>query len=370
MLRAHSMLHFRHPRPAAHADATIEHLDFGRTDAAFRQLLAGWNELAAGAPIFASPGFIELQMALAPPGERVVAAVREHGRLVAVLPLVRHGATLVPLRSDHSQLFDGLGSPEAMHALVEGMAEIGGWDVLRLEELPEDSPFVTRLVAEARHAGCHVELRDGHRCPIFALPGFEDRLRGKHRANLRRCARKAGAVEYERVTTADGAALADGLRIEAMAWKGAAGTAITSDPRVEHAYHQLAHLAEARGELSLSFLRIDGARVAFVFGLEHGGTLHAMKIGYDPAFAEVSAGHLVAWKAAADAERRGLLRFDFMGQVDEWKLRWTDASRGHVTAVVYRPTLRGVAEHVLRDVVKPLAPEPLRQIAKRLAHLE
>ena len=95
-----------------------------------------------------------------------------------------------------------------------------------------------------------------------------------------------------------------------------------------------------------------------------------MKIGYDPAFADVSAGHLVAWKAAEDAERRGLRRFDFMGQVDDWKLRWTEQSRGHVTAIIYRPTVRGVAEHVLRDVVKPLAPESVRLLAKRLVHEE
>lgn len=356
--------------PPHHADVALEPLDFRRQDAAFRQLLAGWTELAAGAPIFLSPGFIEIQLPLAPPGERVVAVLREGGRVAAVLPLVRHGATLVPLRSDHSQLYDGLGSPHAMHALLEGMIAVGGWDVLRLEEIPEHSPLVTSLVAEARHAGCHVELREGHRCPIFDLPRFEEHLKGKHRANLRRCAKKAGTVAYERVTTADEQALADGLRIEAMAWKGEAGTAITSDPRVDEAYHRLARLGEARGELSLSFLRIGGERVAFLFGLEHGGTLHAMKIGYDPAFAEVSAGHLVAWKAAEDAERRGLRRFDFMGQVDAWKLRWTEQSRGHVTAIVYRPTVRGVTEHVLRDVVKPFAPESVRLLAKRLVHEE
>lgn len=366
------MSFFGHAHGAVHpsSDVSLEPLDFARDDAAFRSFVDAWRALAEAAPIFLTPEFFALQLPLAPDGEPVVAALREGGRLAAVVPLLRRGATLVPLKSDHSQLFDVLGAPHAMHALLEGMIAVGGWDVLRLEEVPERSPLVTLLVAEARHAGCHVELRDGHRCPIFALPAFEEHLKPKHRANLRRCAKKAGTVEYERITTADEQALADGLRIEAMAWKGEAGTAITSDPKVDRAYHQLARLAEARGELSLSFLRIGGERVAFLFGLEHGGTLYAMKIGYDPDFADVSAGHLMAWKAAADAERRGLRLFDFMGQVDEWKLRWTDLARGHVSAIVYRPTVRGVAEHLLRDVVKPLAPESVRVLARRLVHEE
>jgi hypothetical protein len=37
-------------------------------------------------------------------------------------------------------------------------------------------------------------------------------------------------------------------------------------------------------------------------------------------------------QSAADAERRGLKVFDFLGAATEWKLKWTDRLREHVWA--------------------------------------
>lgn len=355
----------RHPAPSG-----LEALDFGRTDPTWRALLREWRELARTASIFSAPEFFALQLPLAARGEPLLAVAHQQGRMTAALPLIRRGATLFPLQTDHSHHHDVLGDGHAMAPLLAGMVRAGGWDVLHMEQVPEGSPLATRFVAEARRAGCRVELRPDRRCPVFALPSFEDHLKAKHRANLRRCAKKAGRLEYERVTAADARALADGLHIEALAWKAAAGTAIESDPAVRRAYEEMTRLAADRGQLSLSFLRIGGERAAFLLGIEHGGTLHALKIGYDPTFAEVSAGHLVVWQAALDAERRGLVTFDFMGKVDEWKLRWTESTRGTATVLVYRPTVRGLVEFALHEVIKPRAPEALQLLAHRLVAAE
>jgi CelD/BcsL family acetyltransferase involved in cellulose biosynthesis len=77
---------------------------------------------------------------------------------------------------------------------------------------------------------------------------------------------------------------------------------------------------------------VAGQRIACLFTMEDGHTLYAAKIGYDPAYAAISHGHLMVAQSAADAERRGLKVFDFLGAATEWKLKWTDRLREHVWA--------------------------------------
>src|SRR4029078_8930519 len=116
-------------------------------------------------------------------------------------------------------------------------------------------------------------------------PKFRWRLR-----NVLRRAQGIGPVELEIVDSAHGldAAVADGFALEAAAWKGEAGTAIESDPRVESFYRLLAYRAALQGRLELPFLRIGGRRVAFGYCLRHRGTLYCLKGGYDPGYARCS----------------------------------------------------------------------------------
>jgi CelD/BcsL family acetyltransferase involved in cellulose biosynthesis len=357
----------------AHAHATSSPLSLDRDARAIipfqrarrGELLRAWQRLAEPAPPFLDPELVAIQLPLAPPGEPIVACARRNGALVGVIPLVRAGRTLLPLRTFHSQLYDFLGDRDAATDVLGALAAMPGWDRLIIKDLPERSPFVE--AARALDDGSHVVVTPTRRCPVFALDGFEERLTAKFRANLRRCARKVPDLVYERFTHYDRALFDEALRIEALAWKAAAGSAIASDPKVEHAYRAIARLTALRGEWSLSFLRVGDRRVAVLFAVEAHGTLYAMKIGYDPAFANVSIGHLIVWNVARDAQRRGLSLWDFLGHEDEWKSKWTDDARSYVTLHLYRPTARGHVDWALREVVKPrvsaIAPG-LRAIAR------
>jgi hypothetical protein len=66
------------------------------------------------------------------------------------------------------------------------------------------------------------------------------------------------------------------------------------------------------------------------------------------------------WKAAADAEARGLRELDFVGRDDEWKRKWTDTAHAHVTVTIYRRSTRGLARYWYRERVRPRLPESLR----------
>jgi hypothetical protein len=150
------------------------------------------------------------------------------------------------------------------------------------------------------------------------------------------------------------------MAIEAMAWKAAVGTSMSSAARVAHVYRVLARLWGRRGRAALSFLRAGGERIAVLFAVEDDHTLYALKIGYDPAHANVSPGHLLVWKVAAEAEARGLRELNFVGHEDDWKRKWTELAHEQSTVVIYQRSAQGMGRYWWRERIKPRIPDTLR----------
>jgi len=315
-----------------------------------------WSELAKAAPPYLAPEFFATVRPLVEAGTPLVAEAWTADRMLGALPLVLAGDRLRGLRTEHSPGFDYCGDEGGIDAIWDSLRDDDRWNELVLEGLPADSPISRRLPELARRDGCPVSVRPDSRHPYFALAGFEAAMHPKFRANVQRCARKAGDLVLERILAPGAADLAQATRIEGLAWKQAAGTAIASDARVAHVYEELAR----RPEASLYFLRIKGERMATMFALEDAHTLFALKVGYDPAYAALSPGHLLVWKVAKDAEARGLAELNFVGREDEWKKRWTDRVHEHVAVTVYRRSARGLVRYALRDVIRPILPEPVR----------
>ncbi|HEX7840739.1 MAG TPA: GNAT family N-acetyltransferase [Kofleriaceae bacterium] len=319
-----------------------------------------WQHLTADAPPFLGPEFFTLAAPLSDGVDPVVASAWDGDMMVGALPLVRDGHRLLALRCNYSPGYDYCGKPDGVDAIWRALREDPSWSELVLSRVPVDSPLATRLPALAADDGCPSAMRREQAHPYFVLPGFEDRLSPKFRANMQRCERKAGGVELERIPVPDRAAFEDALAIEAMAWKGAAGTAIEADPRASHLYRALAMLVGRRGQGALYFLRAGGRRIATLVAVEDRRTLYALKIGYDPSVANLSPGHLLVWKVAAEACARGLSAFDFVGRADDWKRKWTDLGREQVTIVVYRDNPRGLLHYAMSVLVKPHLPDTLR----------
>ena len=318
-----------------------------------------WQALTADAPPFLGPEFFTLAAPLASGDAPFVAAAWDGDAMIGALPLVRDQHRLRALRCDYTPGYDYCGRPDGVDAIWRALCDDPSWSELALVGVPASSPLATRLPALATAAGYPSVLRRETAHLYFALAGFEARLSPKFRANLQRCERKAGGVELERIAVPDRAAFDAALAIEAMAWKGACGTSIESDPRAAHLYRALTRLLGRRGRGALYFLRAGGRRIATMVALEDRHTLYALKIGYDPSAASLGPGHLLVWRLAADAEARGLKDFDFVGRDDDWKQRWTDRGREQVTLVIYRGA-RGLARYALSVLARPHLPDSLR----------
>ena len=239
---------------------------------------------------------------------------------------------------------------------------LGEWDLLELPQLPAGSPLLEWLPVIATARGYQVETRPGSRSPWVPLDGsWEDYLEGRshrHRDKLRRCLRRLEGLGRLRLEVVDGepgldAALDEGFRLEAAAWKGAAGTAIISRPEVESFYRLLARSAAERGWLELHFLELDGRRIAFDFALRYRDTVFSLKLGYDPAYARCSPGIALIGLAIRNAFERGLRAYDLLGESERWKLSFTDQVREHTWLYVFRPAARARLVQLMKFRVAP-----------------
>lgn len=336
-------------------------LRIDRKSPEFVEALAQWQTLAQGAPPMITPDFALLTTRLL--GERDVTlfGARRGGRLTAALPVARHGRTLRSVHGDHTPRVDLIGEAASIPALWSALCDAGGWDVLELRAVPADSPLSLMLPELARKERCQVRIRETSRAPWFLVNGIEQRIHRRFRGDMRRLERQMGGVELERVTVFDRRALEDVLRLEAAAWKGAAGTAIKCNPRLVAFYTALARVFGRKGGLSMTFLRARGARVAAQFALEDATTLHLMKVGYDPEYAHFGPGQILVRETAADAASRGLQRYDMLGQDTAWKTKWTSQVRSHVQIVIYAPSPGGRVHHFMREIAKPIAARALRR---------
>jgi CelD/BcsL family acetyltransferase involved in cellulose biosynthesis len=249
--------------------------------------------------------------------------------------------------------------PLLWHALA---AERHTWDVLLFRQIPAESPTIATLSTLAANDGFATGVWHAAASPFVRLQGrWEDYCAGlarKHRANLRNRRRRLealGPVYMEVVRDGEevATALEDGFRIEALAWKGRAGTAIECKHAVRLFYTRLAVRSARRGFLRLQFLTVGGRRVAFAYALQIHKTLYLLKPGYDPSYAPYSPSSLLCALALRDAFASGLEIYDLLGTDAPWKRDWTGEARAHDWLFVFGRSRRGRALRLAKLRVVP-----------------
>jgi CelD/BcsL family acetyltransferase involved in cellulose biosynthesis len=228
------------------------------------------------------------------------------------------------------------------------------WDLLKLPQIPGASRTLCEIPRCAARDGFLSGFWRSSDAMYLRVRGawepYLERLDSRHRTNLRRRLRRLfreHTVDLDQVTPDDDlqAALDEGLRIEAAAWKGEAGTAIASRPEMRRFYTELARRTAARGWLRLRFLTVDGRRIAFSYALVFRNVLYSLKGGYDPAESAHSPFTLLSYLMLREAFERGLSRYEFLGPPDPWKLAWTRRSHPHCWLFVLPGSLWGRAVH-------------------------
>lgn len=300
--------------------------------------------------------------------------VRAGEDLIALAPLMRTRARVYGLPVSRLEFIANVHTPRCDFIIAERADEVYAaildylqaqdlrWDILMLPELAQSSRTATELrrLAESRSLHTGVWLA-GASPRILLNESFKDfcaELTSKRRHTLRKRMRRleqVGKVSMEVVTDLAQlpSAMEDGLRIEAAAWKGDAGTAIASHERVKRFYELLADRAARSETLRLLFLKVDDKRIACCYCLRHGDTLYLLKSGYDPAYAHHSPSNALLFLTVEAAFQDGLSVIDLLGNEAPWKHEWTDAAVERRWLFVYRNTLRAQLIYYLKFVILP-----------------
>jgi len=164
-------------------------------------------------------------------------------------------------------------------------------------------------------------------------------MSGNHRKKMRKAERVAeqrGGIRFrcERPTDANQVAglLREGFEVEDRSWKGAHGTSVLRTPGLFDFYVKQGELLAQRGEVELSYLMHYDRAIAFEYGYHGPRTYFSPKIGYDPAYGDLSPGHLLTYWQHRDFYARGRLpKVDHCGPLTPAIARWTTSSyrEGH-----------------------------------------
>jgi CelD/BcsL family acetyltransferase involved in cellulose biosynthesis len=227
------------------------------------------------------------------------------------------------------------------------------------------------LAAAVPRTEARVVIRSVERSPWVSLDRtweqFEAALPGKRRSDLRRrrrrLAEEVGEVECVSHDGSEGLAslLREGFEVEASGWKGERGTAVNAEPDARRFYENAAAWAADAGLLNLWFLRAGGRTVAFAYCITDAEAHHVLKIGIEPAYSRYAPGMLLTRQMLVDSFRRGLRRYEFLGQDDPYKLVWTDRIHERERLQVFPQGPLGAADSLAWRHGRPLVKRLLRR---------
>jgi len=334
-----------------------------------------WEELAdrVQAVPWVRPGWVAAWWRAFGTGALEVLAVRRGRRLAAVLPLQSRFGELNSTTNWHTPQSgllaeDSAAAQELTRALFARRSRRVNLGFLALE-----GDDLRECRAAAAAAGYRQAVRTILHPPYLPIEGdwaeYKRRLSAKRLSEIRRRRRLLEAEGKLSLQIVDGSErldefLKEGFRVEAAAWKGAAGSAIISRPQTHQFYSEVARWGAARGMLRLAFLRLDGCPLAFDYSLEEFGVHYLIKTGYNPAYGKFGPGLILRYEMLARAFADGLGCYEFLGTDQEWKFEWADKVRELVLLRTFSPSPSGLLEWAAFAYGRPLAKSILTAVKR------
>jgi len=292
-----------------------------------------------------------------------ILAAYERDELIGLAPLVIQDRRLAGVRLFRRVAFLGNGLSDRLDMLLAPGAErvvleafvshlrLQRWDVLDLQDVPEDSPTAKLLPQIAECPGARVEVSQQSICPVVTFRGdtagqfasFGRHLRqniGYYGRRLRR--RHEVAIDVVH----GGPQLTEHLdgftRVYRKAFADRPDThEVISDRFAAFRRDAAVRLAE-HGHLMLTLLRLDRVVVAGELCFPFRATCYRYNCCYDPAWKDEHLGTVLLWETMRAAIDIGCREYDFLRGDEPYKFQWGAQPRRHVRIRVSRvsPKLR------------------------------
>jgi CelD/BcsL family acetyltransferase involved in cellulose biosynthesis len=289
-----------------------------------------------------------------PESELAVVTARQAGRLAGVAPL------FISRNSDGDPALLLLGSieisdyldviarptdlPDFLNGLMDFIAQPGtpDWRLLDWHNLPEDSPTLPLLKAEAGLRRWTFTQERTYHVPSITLAGdFETYLAGidkKQRHEIRRkmrraedCGRNVRWYIVEQAASLDGEVEA---LLDLMAEDPEKAAFLTSAMRLQ--MRLACRAAFECGWLQLAFLEVDGQKAAGYLNFDYLNRIWVYNSGMDRRFMDISAGWVLLGYLLRWANENKRTEFDFMRGNEDYKYRFGGVDKYVVRAKLSR----------------------------------
>jgi CelD/BcsL family acetyltransferase involved in cellulose biosynthesis len=289
-----------------------------------------------------------------PESELAVVKACQDGRLAGIAPLFssrnRDGnpALLLLGSIEISDYLDILARPADLSNFLDGLLDfiaqpgLLDWQLLDWHNLPETSPTLPVLEAEAEKRGWSFTREQTYHVPTIPLKGdFETYLAGidkkqRHeiRRKMRRVAEDGRNIRWYIVE--DGTSLEAEVDafLELMAQDPAKAAFLT--PAMRRQQHLACRAAFENGWLQLAFLEVDGQKAAGYLNFDYLNRIWVYNSGLDRHFMDISAGWVLLGYLLQWANENNRSEFDFMRGSEDYKYRFGGVDGFVVRAKVTR----------------------------------
>jgi CelD/BcsL family acetyltransferase involved in cellulose biosynthesis len=295
------------------------------------------------------------------PKDMTFVLVRERSDLVAAAPmqLSRTRIKGLPLKV---LTFASSGMTPRNTFLISGTADETdlfdfiskqkGYDLLLANQMDAETD-TTRLFLNYQNnlAKGRPVIEEGRQSPYLTTEdGWEtywSSLTGSLRRNLRKMQRLLGQtgetkiVKIEQYETLK-LVLPELFRVSSKSWKADDGTDLGSLPHIVKFVDEFSRISEKNNSWEVWLLRINGKAIAYYYYLCSKNRLSGILTNFDREYRSFSPGKLLQLAVLEDMfSRTGVWEYDMGGQAYDYKLRWTQNIRKHISIWTDGPGIYG-----------------------------
>lgn len=302
-------------------------------------------------------------------------------RLIGCAPFVTRRPGLSPLRrlepmgvlrSDTMDLVIEDGEEEAvLQSFYASLCASRDWDLLDIQQIPEDSPTLAFFQAKQQETGCIIRKQEV--CPYTELPStWEAFLQGlgkKNRYNVgyyRRLLERDFALWIGRVGPEDlESAMEELFRLHRLRWKQRHLPGAFYSEAIRGFHRSVAPALLETRTLDLYRLDLDGRTAAVLYCFAQNGRGYYYLGGFDPEYSRYSVGTVLTAYAIQQSIARGHSVFDFLRGDEPYKYRWNVKERFNFRVEWLRGGLRSRALFLLNEGTR-VAEHQAKTLARKL----
>jgi CelD/BcsL family acetyltransferase involved in cellulose biosynthesis len=294
-----------------------------------------------------------------------VVAFRQDGNLVGLAPLMVQAAEVAPrarlrfLRllgdgSEDSDNLDILALPGYEGQVAEAFRDYlrssrDRWDVAELNTTPMDSTVVSELVVLLKEDLCPMQTKSIP-CTVVPLPDtwndylsqisskergkigyYHRRVQSKYESKFDRCEGSEDLPEFLKTL----------YELHEKRWSKRTDPGSFQDERRRYFYEMMSREFLRQGWLEFWRLELNGRAVATQFGFRLKNRIYALQEGFDPEYSADSVGFILRAYVLERAIESGAKYYDFLGGVNDSKLRWGGTVSSYINLSFALPRTRG-----------------------------